>query len=153
PAYEAPTADLAARFEPPVHSENVAPRREQRLARDQPPEYHAVASQQLPRDGLGDRVLRQRRRGSNARPASGSLDAERCDLAPPPESSDRTPAVGGHQQRAQPGEAVGGDESPGDQLAEPLLHLRAQQAGRVHQVAKERRAAFAERIAQRAGGM
>src|SRR5205823_12590365 len=59
PADEAPAADLAARLEPAVHAQQVAPRREQGLARHDPPEPDPVAAQQLPGDRFGELALRQ----------------------------------------------------------------------------------------------
>ena len=50
---EPAAADLAARLEPAQRDEQIAPRRQARLAREQIAEHDAVAQQQLARRRLG----------------------------------------------------------------------------------------------------
>ena len=52
----------------------------------------------------------------------------------------------GVMQRAETGEAVGGDEPAPRQLAEPLLYLGGEQAGGRHQLVEERGAACLENL-------
>ena len=104
------------------------------LALEQAPEHHAVAAQQRARDVL-DRLRRRAarsaalRRRRDQRPAAGVLDAEQRRRA---DGAGRRPAARSprHQQRAQAGEAVGGDEAERDQLGQRLLEP-ACAAGRV----------------------
>src|SRR2546426_7833643 len=126
-ADEAAATNLATRLESTIHAQQVAPRRQQALARDDPAEHDAVAPQQLPRDRLHHLLLRQRRGRSHEGPAARRLHAERRDLPSPPESTDGTPALRRDQQRPEPRKAVRGDEPPRDELAEPLLDFRPQQ--------------------------
>ena len=143
---EAAAADLAARFEPAIDAQQVAPRRQPGgLALEQAPEHDAVAAQQRAREVL-DRLglgLRRRwrgrgRRASAQRPASSMPNsAVRRRRRPPAiglRSSDGTSSA------RKPAEAVGGHEAERDQLGQRLLDLGAQQAGAVDQLVEERRA-------------
>ena len=49
-------------------------------------------------------------------------------------------AIGGHEQRAQAGEAVGGHQPLGHQLAQRLLRLDPQEPSAVDDFLEERRA-------------
>src|SRR5205807_6721363 len=143
-AHEAAAADLATRFEPAVRAQDVAPRGEQPLARRQPAEYDAVAPQQLPRHGFGDLLLGEGRGASHPRPPPRRLHAERRHFAPASEAADRAAAVRRDEQRPQARETVRRHESPRHQLAQPLLDVRPQQPGRVHEAAEERGTALVQ---------
>jgi hypothetical protein len=55
----------------------------------------------------------------------------------------------GQQQRAQSGKAVGADLAGGDQFAQCVLQLAAQQMCGVHQFVEEQRAMLAQRVSHR----
>ncbi len=61
----------------------------------------------------------------------------------------RPATVGGNEQRAQTGEAVGGDDAQRDQLGERLLDLRAELPGTIDELVEERRAVLADVVGQR----
>lgn len=148
---EAAAADLAARLEPTIDAQEVAPGRQPgRLAREKAPEDDAVAAQERPREmldrlGVGPGRIAGRPRPPRQRPAPRVLHAEH--RAPPPAS----PLLGGDEKRAQPREAVGGDEAERDQLGERLLDLRRQEPRRLHQLVEEGGAVLADRGEDRLG--
>ncbi|MDL1863549.1 DDE-type integrase/transposase/recombinase [Betaproteobacteria bacterium PRO7] len=144
---EAAAADFAARLQAPIAAQQVAPRRQPvRFARHQPPEHDAVTAQQRARDVLDNfrivgRVAAVRRRlPARERPAAGVFDAEQRRAPHAPAAVEAAAAVRGHQQRAQPGDAVGIDEPLCDQLGERFFDLGAQQARAVDDLVEERRA-------------
>src|SRR2546427_4475244 len=153
PAHEPTAPDLAPGFEPPVHAQDVPPRREQALTLEQPAEHHPVAPQQLPRLRFGDLLLGDLRRTVHARPPPRRLHSERGHFAAPPvprtPCSNRPAAPRRNQQRPQAREAVRRYQPPRHQLAESLLHLRAQQSSRIHEVAEERRPALVQHVEDR----
>ena len=81
---ESPAANFAARFHAPQHDQQIAPRRRQRLARQQIAKHHAPAQQQLVgkclvRGGCGRRDRRPQQRPSSRARAVGA----HCALAFP----------------------------------------------------------------------
>src|SRR5919198_1430738 len=153
PAHEPPTADFTTSLETPVDAQDVSPRCEQRLALDKAAKYHAIPPEQLPGDRLGDLILGNRRLAVRARPAAGGFDAEwRDSAATPIATAERATPIRRHEERPHAGEAVGRDEPPRDQLGQSLLDLGAEQASRVHEIAKEQRAARIECGEQRFAG-
>src|SRR5207249_7942431 len=111
---EAPAADLAARFEAPVHGRELPPSRQARLAREQRAENHAVAPEQDSRDLLDAPAVVARRIGLEQRPASGGVHLVGWATAA------QAPLVfrRGGKQRAQAREAVRRYETRTRQLAE-----------------------------------
>src|SRR5207302_1200378 len=112
---ETPTAYVAARLEPAINAQEIAPRRQpSRLALEQAPEDDAITAQQRTGEVL-DRLAFGRDAwmwplASRQRPASGALDADSGAAAP------RPAAVGRQQQGAQADETVGIDDAEGDEL-------------------------------------
>src|SRR5262249_6170689 len=130
--YEPAAADFAARLQPAKDAEHIAPRRQPiRLALEQAPEHDAAAPQRRARRVL-DRLRRHwcaplRRSAPGERPSPRVLDAEERRAPPAAGAGDRLALLGGNEQRAQSGEAVGIDEAERHELGERLLDLRAQQ--------------------------
>src|SRR5207245_472520 len=138
---EAPAADLAARFQPPVHRRELAPGRQARLAREQRAENHAVTAQQGARDFLDAPATVGRRIAPQQRPASGGVHFVGWTAARAP-----VVLVGGCKQRAQAPEAVRSDETRARELAERALDLRAKLSGDGHDLVEKRRAPRAQRF-------
>ena len=153
---KAAAANLAARLEPAVDSQQVAPGRQPgRLAFEHAPEHDAVAAQQSMREMLDRGGLAQcfaaggvafgRAGAAGQGPAAGRLHAEhRAATA-------RAAPVGRHQEGAQPGEAVRGDEAKRHQFAERLFDLRPQQPAALDQLVEERGALLADHRHDRLG--
>ena len=142
---EAPAADLAARLEAPAAHQQVAPRRQPLgLAREQPPEHHAPAAQQRPHQVLDELLAPSvigpggRVRARDPRPAPGGIHPEERDASAPAAPAERPAAVGGHEERAQPREAVGIDEAERHELTEGLLGLRGQERAPRRDLIEER---------------
>src|SRR5206468_5705067 len=138
---EAPAADLAARFQPPVYRRELAPSRQARLAREQGAENHAIAAQQGTRDLLDALAVVGRGVAAQDGPASGGVHFVGGPAAA------RTPLVfvGGREQRAQAPEAVRRGEAQACELAERALGLRAQLPRGGHDLVEERCAPRAQR--------
>src|SRR6266576_3155090 len=108
PAHEPAASNFAARFEPPIDAQDVAPRSKQGFALHEATEHDAVAAQQLPRDGFGYLLVGNGRAPVGPRPAARRLDAERRDApATAVPTANRPAPIGRHQQRAQSRKAVG----------------------------------------------
>ena len=59
---------------------------------------------------------------------------------------DRPAFPGRHQERSQPAKTVGADEACRDQFGQSVFHLRAQEAGPVHQFVEKRRTVLLDAV-------
>jgi hypothetical protein len=132
----------------------VAPRRCERLAHRQLAQHHAVTAEQHPRHRFGvllhllleariTRVVLRELEVRAARPQQGpASDRQRAGgraaAAQRPETPLGPTLLVRSEERAQPGEAVTGDETARDQLPERLLRGRGQEARCPGDVAEER---------------
>ncbi len=130
-----PTANFAARFEPSIAAQQIAPGRQPLgFARNQPPEHHAVTAQQRACDVFDDVGAFRCAPFSRQRPAAGVFDAEQRRAAQallpvePRLKACRGMAaapIGRHQQGPQATEAIGIDQPLRNKLGERLLDLGA----------------------------
>ena len=108
--------------------EQIAPRRQVRLAREQLAEDDAVAGEQHPAGGLERPLARHCGRRVEAGPAAGAVARPRVPARALARAAPRV------DQRAQVVEAVGRDETGGDQLPERRFDFGFEPAGASHDV-------------------
>src|SRR5581483_8248785 len=131
PADKAASANFPARFHPSIHLKEVAPGRSQGFARQNVPEHHAPAIQELAGEecdvSSGGLPVEQS-------PASRSMPRSRASAPPFP------PAALGIDQGAQIFEAITRDEARGGQFPQAVLDFTRQAARGTDQFVEERSA-------------
>src|SRR5439155_208601 len=136
----APAARLAAHLEATVDAQEVPPGGRARLALEEIAEDDAVAPRVLASAGFQEVIGRWRRGRVEDRPAPRA-DGRAQGTCP---ARAQTLALLRVQEAPKAGEAVAGDETGRDQLAERFLHLDAQAADAPGDLVGERRAARAQ---------
>src|SRR5919109_3305291 len=146
-ANEAPAADFAARFQPAINVQQLAPWwQPSGFALEQAPEHYAIAAQQRAGDVLDGAGVPVGPSAWGKRPSARALHAKSGGPPSAAAAGRRLAQARRHEQRAQAAEAVRGHHAEGHELGERVFDLRPQEAGTRDQVIEEGGAVLADEL-------